>query len=295
MIRPTTLGILILAKLTVLFSGCDLVPEGVLDGSTPNPPPGSATTLPQNPSQNDLDAGRAKVEAAMEAAHQARTALELLGVLPTYTCGEAQGTFVGRAAAGLTAQLACGTVTTTSTADGDFVFLTAPQGGCAMGGHQVEGTLQFRFALGTDTMQVELDTRRALVDGQPLPVLAGYGTCGDEDRVWATADGMLPHRSTVSYHLDGVLKQRPGLPLIGGTTLILDGTAELTTSAGVDRVTFYELEYEVGDYLPKNGAVLVQTSSGHRVRAQFLPVFWSLGLARVTVNDAAPVDVPVLH
>jgi len=294
MIRPTTLGLLILAKLVVLLSGCDLVPEGTLDAST-NPPPGTSTTPPQNPSQNDLDAARVKVEAAMEAAHQARTALELLGVLPTYTCGEAQGTFVGRAMSGLETQLACGTVTTTSQTDGDLVLLTTPAGGCAMGNHVVEGTLQFRFALGTDTMQVELDTRRALVDGQPLPVLAGYGTCGDEDRVWVTADGMLPNRSSVSYHLDGVLKQRPGLPLVGGTTLILDGTASLTTTAGVDRVTFYELEYEVGDYLPKNGAVLVETSSGHNVRAQFLPVFWSLGLARVTVDASAPVDVPVLH
>jgi hypothetical protein len=92
--------------------------------------------------------------------------------------------------------------------------------------------------------------------------------------------------------VDGKVATREGLPVIGGTTIILDGPGEVRHPDGIDRVTFTGLEYEIKEYLPKEGSVLIETSSGKRIIKTTL---WRLGEAEITVDDHAPVTVPIIH
>ncbi len=88
---------------------------------------------------------------------------------------------------------------------------------------------------------------------------------------------------------------RDGGPLIGGTTLILNGPGEVSGALGTDRVTFSELQYEVGEYLPKKGEALIETARGHRVRVDFSEVLWRLGKVEVEIDDRAPVTLPIIR
>ena len=133
------------------------------------------------------------------------------------------------------------------------------------------------------------------MDGAAVPARAGYTVCGDEDKAWAKAEGTLPNRPGTTFKLDGSLAKRAGAPLVGSTSFVLDGTGELSSAGGVDRITFTALEYEPGDYLPRSGVVLIETAGGRRFRARFLPVFWKLGKAEVTVDTNAPVEVPIVQ
>src|SRR5688572_5113186 len=83
------------------------------------------------PTQEEIDDARTKIGVAMVAASQARAALELLGILPVYTCGEPRRSFVGKAAESVQAQVGCVTVSTEAVdAATDAVVLSFPEGSC---------------------------------------------------------------------------------------------------------------------------------------------------------------------
>jgi hypothetical protein len=151
----------ILAVLTVLATAC---------GGSP-------------PTQVEIDEARDRVDVALGAATQARAALELLGILPVYTCGESRRSFVGNAAATLEAQVGCVTAETEALdATTDAVVLSFPQEGCELREHTVSGQTAFKYSGGEDRMDLKADLRGLRVDGDPLQVEVGYGTCGDESR-----------------------------------------------------------------------------------------------------------------
>ena len=248
------------------------------------------------PTPEQLEDAKARVDLAVLAAHQARMALELLGLLPVYTCGEPRRTFVGKAADGVHAKVACVTATTKALGDTeDAVVLSFPDNACTVRGHVVSGHADFLYNGGEERMDVFADLRDMKVDGQPLQAKVGYGTCGDERRFWTEAAGELPGRTGSSYSVNGRVGLRDGLPIIGGTTLVLDGPGEVSGPLGTDSVTFSELQYEVGEYLPKEGEALIVTARGHRVRVRFSSVLWRLGKAEVEIDDRAPVTVPVIR
>ena len=86
------------------------------------------------PSQQEIDAAKQKVSLGVGLAERARRALELLGLLPTYECGEPRGTFIGRAVAGLELELACATVSTEAlSAEEDAVRIEFAVEGCQIG------------------------------------------------------------------------------------------------------------------------------------------------------------------
>lgn len=248
------------------------------------------------PTKEEIAEARARVEQAADAAAKARTALELLGVLPVYTCGEARRTFVGQASESFRAQVACVTVTTEAVdASTDALALTFPEGGCSVGGYGLSGPGRFLYSGGEDRMELTADLRELKVEGQPLQAKVGYGTCGDESRAWVLAEGTVPDSGGRTFRVDGRVAKREGLPLIGGTELRLDGTGTLTGPAGEDRLTLTGVLYEVGHAAPKEGEVLVERADGGRVKATFRPGLWRTGEMELTVDDAEPVTVPIVH
>lgn len=248
------------------------------------------------PTQEEIDDAHNRVDVALGAAAQARAALELLGILPTYTCGEPRRTFVGKAAESAHAQVGCVTATTeTLDATTDAVVLTFAGEGCTVRGHTVTGQTAFKYSGGEDRMDMKADLRELQVDGASLQVEVGYGTCGDESRYYALAEGQLPRRPEYGYRVDGSVGVRDGVPVIGGTSLVFNGPGELTGPEGTHRLTFTELEYEVGQFAPKQGAALLETAEGHSVQAAFSQTLWRLGKMELTIDDRDPVTVPIVR
>lgn len=248
------------------------------------------------PTQEELEDAKSRVDLAIHAAHQARIALELLGILPVYTCGEPRRTFVGRATEGVRAKVACLTATAEAQDDStDAVVLSFPDGGCSVNGHTVSGQSAFVYHGGEDLMDLSADLHGLKVDGHTLQAKVGYGTCGDEKRFWTEAAGTLPDQSGNSYRVDGRVGLREGVPLFGSTSLVFDGPGEVSGPLGTDRVTFTGLEYEVGEFLPKKGQALIETAKGHRVKVGFSEVLWRVGKVEVEIDDKAPVTVPIVR
>ncbi len=248
------------------------------------------------PTQEEIDDARSRVEVALGAATQARAALELLGLVPQYTCGEPRRTFVGKAADSVHVEAGCVTATTeTLDATTDAVVLSFAEGGCAVRGHTVSGQTAFKYSGGEDRMDLKADLRGLQVDGAPLPVEVGYGTCGDESRYYVLAEGNLPRQPEYAYRVDGRVGMREGVPVIGGTSLVFNGPGELTGPEGTHRLTFTELEYELGEYAPKEGEALLETAQGHTVKAAFRQTLWRLGKMELTIDDRDPVTVPIVR
>jgi hypothetical protein len=248
------------------------------------------------PTQEEIDEARDKVGVAMVAASQARAALEMLGILPVYTCGEPRRSFVGKAAESVQAQVGCVTVSTEALdATTDAVVLSFPEGSCEVREHTVSGQTAFKYSGGEDRMDVKADLRQLRVDGDGLQAEVGYGTCGDESRYYALAEGPLPKNPEYTYKVDGRVGKRDGLPVIGGTSLVFNGPGELTGPVGTSRLTFTELEYEIGEYAPKEGEVLMETAEGRTVKASFKSTLWRLGKMELTIDDREPVTVPIVR
>ncbi|KFA92671.1 hypothetical protein [Archangium violaceum] len=248
------------------------------------------------PTQEEIDDAKTRVDLAIHAANQARLALELLGLLPVYTCGEPRRTFVGQAADGIHAKVSCVTASAEARDEStDAVVLSFAEGGCSVNGHTVSGQSAFVYHGGEDRMDLTADLNGLTVDGKVLQATVGYGTCGDETRFWTTAAGALPGRPGNTYRVDGRLGVREGAPLFGGTTLVFDGPGEVSGPLGRDRVTFTALEYEVGEFLPKKGQALIETARGHRVQVDFSEVLWRVGKVEVEIDDKAPVTVPIVR
>ena len=248
------------------------------------------------PTKEEIEDAQARVDLAVLAAHQARLALELLGLLPVYTCGESRRTFVGKAAEGIHTQVACVTATAVAQNDTtDAVVLTFPESACTVRGHTVSGRSEFIYSGGPERMDLFADLRELTVDGQRLQAKVGYGTCSDEKRFWTEAAGNLPGRSGSTYSVNARVGLREGLPLFGSSTLVFDGPGEVSGALGTDRVTFTALEYEVGEYLPKEGEALIETAKGRRVKVNFSPVLWRIGKVEVEIDDKAPVTLPIVR
>ena len=209
---------LCLASLTVLATAC---------GGSP-------------PTQEEIDDARDKAEVALGVASQARAALELLGILPVYTCGESRRTFVGKAAESVQADVGCVTASAEALDEAtDAVILSFPEGGCEVRKHTVSGQTAFKYSGGEDRMEVKADLRQLKVDGYSVQAEVGYGTCGDESRYFALAEGPLPKKPEYTFRVDGRVGKRDGLPVIGGTSLVLNGPGEVTGPEGTGRADLH--------------------------------------------------------
>jgi hypothetical protein len=248
------------------------------------------------PSQEEIDDAKARASAAVRAANQARQALELLGILPVYTCGEPRRTFVGRAVEEAQSEIGCVTATASESGEtADQVTLAFPEAGCSAGGYMLSGQALYLYSGGEDRLTLDGDFRGIKIDGDPLQAKAGYGTCGDEKSVWALAEGELPNEVGKGFKIDGKVGIRDGMPLIGSTSLLLDGSGEVTVSSGSDRLTLTGLLYEIGEYMPKEGSLLIETAGGTAIKVTFRETLWKLGEAEVVIDDRSPVKVPIVR
>lgn len=245
----------------------------------------------QVPSLEEIEDAKAHASAAVKALDRGRAALELLGLMPVYTCGEPRRTFIGRAADGLRADWPCAVVSLEAEGESaDLATLTFPVG-CEALERSLAGEALFRYSGGEDRLELEADFRTLLVAGTALPAKAGYGTCGDESRYWALAEG--PLTGDYAFKVDLHVGKRGGLPVFGGTSLLVDGTGALIRAAGSDQLTLTAIEYEVGEYLPKQGTLLIETASGGRLEVGFEPSLWRFGEATVRIGDKEPVTIPI--
>ncbi|RKH11037.1 hypothetical protein D7Y13_06615 [Corallococcus praedator] len=248
------------------------------------------------PTQGEINDATARVERIAASTHLVRGALEVLGLMPVYTCGEPRRSFLNHAVEGLSASVSCATATVTPVDDvTDSVLVKFAEGGCSVHGLRFTGQARLEYQGGEDLMEMHADLRGMTVDGQPLQAKVGYGTCGDEARLFADVEGDVPGRAGHTFRVNSKVGKREGLPIIGGTSLIFDGPGELTGPAGTDRFTLTGLEYEVGNYLPKEGTALLETAEGRTLKIAFQPVLWRVGKAEITVDDKDPVTVPVLR
>ena len=160
---------------------------------------------PPPPTQAEVDDAVARVEAGMESVDQIRTALELLGILPTYTCGEPRRSFVGKAVEGARREYGCVTFNTEAVGDAqDSVVANYGAGTCTVRDYPVTGSSVFRYSGGEDRFDLEADFRQTKVDGVAIQAKAGYGECSDEKRYWALGEGKLPKRPQISFKVPAV-------------------------------------------------------------------------------------------
>ena len=234
------------------------------------------------PTQEEIDDAKARVERLAASTHQVRGAFELLGLMPVYTCGEPRSSFLTQAVNGLSASVTCATFRVQAVDDvTDSVVVSFPSTGCDVHGLRFTGSAVLEYRGGQDLMEMKAKV--------------GYGTCSDETRLFAEVEGQVPGREGHSFHINSTVGKRAGLPIIGGSSLVFDGPGELTGPNGTDRITLTSLEYEVGNYLPKEGTALVETADGHRLSFAFQPVLWRVGKVEVTVDEKDPVTVPVVR
>ncbi len=247
------------------------------------------------PSREQIDDAKGRVSAAVAAVDLARKALTLLGILPTYECGEPRRTFVGEAVEDVRRDYPCATVSTEAVGETDAVNIVFPDAGCAVKDFAVKGASAFVYSGGEDRFELHADLRELVVDGTKLQTSAGYGKCSDEQRFFASSAGPVPGRPELSFKFDAAVAKRDGIPIIGGTTLILDGPGEVAGASGTDRITCTNLEYEIGEYLPKSGTLLVETAGGTRIEATFSTTLWRLGEAEIKIDDHDSVTVPIIR
>lgn len=235
-----------------------------------------------------------RADDAVTALDRSRQALQWLGILPSYECGEDERFFVGRLVESLNAEAGCVAVADEPDDAHDRATVSFGEG-CVVRGRRLSGELAIVVSGGDDRKRVELDLSSVAVDGESIPVQVSYGTCGDEDQYAARVSGTLSQSPKRTFALDLTVASQEGVVLIGDNTLVLKGHGELVHPEGADRVSFDSLSYEMGDVLPKDGEVLVETSKEKHVRVRFEEKFWRLGLAEVKVNDDEPVVIPVIH
>ncbi|MBL8912199.1 MAG: hypothetical protein JNM17_16025 [Archangium sp.] len=273
-------GFAVTAVSALVFSACG--PAGMSDDERTKPPTNNTTQQVISDPQ--------RVKESLRVAAEVRDAIELLGLLPDYTCGDSRSTFLGRAVGNVSIEVACVTVTTESEATADVVRLRFSDQ-CRAKGHVVSGDAVVRVSGGEDRLEIEAELQGLNVDGRVLTGKAGYGTCGDEKRYWGAASGTL--EDGTQYRVDMRVGVRQGLPVIGGTTLILDGSAELRRGDLVDGVQFTGLEYEVGEHTPKSGTIEVFTHDMHTVKFTFSPLLWKLNQVTVQHDGGAEATSPV--
>lgn len=200
--------------------------------------------LPEEP--RTLDDARALITEARPAIDKADRALKLLGILPSYECGEEQRTFVGRVVEGLRVEHECATIEASSHGVMDLVDITATDT-CTLGQVTFTGAMQLAYVGGDDRLLVALDATET-----ELASRIQYTECSDETvyRVTTTLEAL-----TVRVELT----QRASL--FGGG-LPSEGSIQISTPEHTLLVEFTEES-------PVHGTVLVSLDSEEPVTLIF--------------------------
>lgn len=249
--------------------------------------------VPDVPTKAEIDDAKARVGYSSDALGRLHAALEMLGIIPVYTCGEPRAAFAGK----LPASLKTGFVGATVSLDGtdpatDKFSLAFPPGGGSVRGHKVTGTILVSASGGEDRFTLGFDATQAQFDGTPVQALGGYGTCGDSTTYWADSQGPLA-AAAGTYLLKARVGKKKGLPLIGSSTLIIDAAGDYTRGGKKDALTLVSVNYEVGKILPRSGTIRIETSDGHNLAATFSDDTPLAGQVKVKVDSKSAVTIPL--
>ncbi|MDQ3002371.1 MAG: hypothetical protein M3Y08_14055 [Fibrobacterota bacterium] len=245
------------------------------------------------PTKSEIDDAKLRVGISSEALTRAHAALEFLGIIPVYTCGEERAHFAGRLPANLATGFAGAAFTLDATdPTADKVSIVFPAAGSKVRGHKVTGNFFIKTSGGKDRFTLELDARQAKIDGKAVQTVAGYGTCGDSTSYWADSEGPLPTAGQ-SYVLMAKVGKKAGISVIGSTTLLVDATGSMTHDGKTDQVTLTSMDYEVGKLLPHSGTLLIITSSEKRILATFSQDTPIAGQVKVRVDSKSAVTIPL--
>lgn len=245
------------------------------------------------PSQSEIDDAKARIGLTSDGLGRLHAALEFLGIIPVYTCGEPRSNFAGRLPEGLKTGFAGAAISLDATDPAmDRVSIVFPAAGSPVRGFKVTGSLLINTSGGQDHFSLEIDARNAQVDGKAVQSLGGYGTCGDSTSYWADSEGPLGG-GDATYLFKAVVGKKSGVPVIGNTTLLVNATGSVTRGGKVDRVTLTSVDYEVGRILPRSGTILIVTSNNHRISATFSDDTPIAGQVKVKVDSKSTVTIPL--
>ncbi len=237
----------------------------------------------------DPKAATQSVKKSVDTLNLAEQALHFVGLWPSYTCGDPAEVSAAQVAEHVKERIGCGVVATEHDGTSDSVVLSFPEA-CEVNGKALTGKARLKFSQGDDRVDARFDLEELKVDGAPVPLSVSVNQCGDQLTYQVQGSGTFDHGHV--FALDLTATVRAGIPLIGHDDLILDGAGELDLDQGQDAVRFEQVQMELGDPLPKHGALEIDTADGHKVRAIFVDS-WPLSHAKVTVDEEQPVDVPL--
>jgi hypothetical protein len=232
-----------------------------------------------------------RVEAAVRAVADARVAMQMVLLVPAYTCADPRGEFVDEAAAQASATLGCASVTTSRPdAATDIVTIVFPGAGCDALGHALGGSVAFRYTGDQTGMALSASLAQLAIDGAMLDATVGYALCGAEVSYWSAAEGAIDADRTFS--VDATAARQPGgAPIVGEALVALDGTAEVVGVLGADAIELDAVEWAAGDAWPRAGRIAIQSATGHRIEATFSDATAERGEVEVAIDDYDVVTV----
>ena len=246
------------------------------------------------PTTEEFAEAKSLVLLAMDASQNVHSALDLLGLLPVYECGESRASFVGGLVPQLQAQFGCALVSTSSQLASDTVTLSFPLAGCDIGAHTLSGDLVFTYSGGTDRFDLVLDAQGLKVDGDTIQVTGGYSTCGDQESYSVIAQGSLPGQVGATYSINASVTIQEGFPIFGSPTLLFDGAGSLTTSGGTHQLSLDSVAYKPGDIVPQSGVITFVTASGHSIVATFITTSVLTQAINVAIDGRDLVSIPLI-
>jgi hypothetical protein len=251
-----------------------------------------ADAAPDIPSQSQTDDARARVGYGSEGLGSLRAILELLGLIPVYSCGEPRAVFAGRIPDSLASRFA-GSHIDLDASDPtlDKFTILLPAEGMAVKGQTLTGTLLLTTSGGEDRFTLDIDATQARLNGIPIRSRAGYGQCGDSSQYWGHSEGAFADKQG-TYLMDTRVAKKAGMPFFGGPTFTIDAKGSYTRGGKTDALTLTSIEYEGGKALPQSGVMLIEAYNGHRVKATFSE--YTPLLRQVTVKVDSYTGVTVL-
>lgn len=246
------------------------------------------------PSKAEVEDAKTRVGLTTTVVGQGKAILEMLGIIPSYECGEARPAFASKLPASFRSAFAGANVEVNSASPTeDLISVAFPAAGSSFHGQTLTGNLLVKTSGGTDRFTLSLDARNVKVNNVPVQGEGGYGKCGDSTAYWAKSDGPVPGAATYAYLLNADVGKKAGIPIIGSTTLLINATATVSRSGKADQVVLTGIDYEVGKLVPRKGTVVINTSDNHRISATFSDDTPLVGQVEVKVDSKNAVKVPL--
>jgi hypothetical protein len=229
------------------------------------------------------------VKKSVDSLNAVEKALHFIGLWPSYTCGDPAPVAEAAVAKNLRERIACGVVTEENDDTSSSVLLSFPND-CYVDGKKLTGQARLRFSEGDDRTDARFDLNELKVDGQPIPLAVSVSECGDMMTYAVQGSARIDKDHT--FALDLTTQLRAGIPLIGHDDLVLDGFGELDNPHTKDQVTFEKVKMEVGDPIPSDGNLKIDTEDGHHITARFFDG-WPVGGAEVQVDQGDKTKIPL--